>query len=285
MRPDDFIHSSSFQEILHPTTTALDVAGRASDTFIRFQGCKCPSANQSPDHVCLVCSMSEADLPLSTSFSSTVSPQAPRQARTLGQEVLQTVRLGGPLALGELGWMSTYLVDAWMIGRLPNSPLAISASSLGNTIFYAVVFFAIYLLNGLETLIAQAYGRDEKQECVHLLGQSFWIVAISTPLVMLASLGLVHLSALVRHASRHRCRNRQVCARAGVVRSASDGIHGAAPVPAVHEPRHDDHGCPCLPRHWSMPRRTGCFCSGTSARPRWVLPVQPGRRWWFASSC
>ncbi len=114
-------------------------------------------------------------------------------ASTLGGEMVQTLRLGGPLALGELGWMSTYLVDAWMIGRLPNSPLAISASSLGNTIFYAIVFCAIYLLNGLETLIAQAYGRGKQEECVHLLGQSFWIVAITTPLVMLASLGVVHL--------------------------------------------------------------------------------------------
>ena len=101
--------------------------------------------------------------------------------------------LGGPLALGELGWMSTYIVDALMVGRLPNSPLAISASSLGNTIFYAIVFCAIYLLNGLETLIAQAFGRGEEQECVYLLTQSFWIAVIATPLVMLSTVGALRL--------------------------------------------------------------------------------------------
>ena len=101
--------------------------------------------------------------------------------------------LGAPLALGELGWMSTYIVDALMVGRLHNSPLAISASSLGNTIFYAIAFCAIYLLNGLETLIAQAFGRDQESECIYLLVQSFWIAVIATPLVMGATLGALLL--------------------------------------------------------------------------------------------
>lgn len=103
------------------------------------------------------------------------------------------MRLGVPLALGELGWMSTYLVDASMIGHLQNSPLAISASSLGNTIFYAIAFCAIFLLNGLETLIAQAFGSGRREECPHLLAQSFWIAAISTPIVMLSTLGVLRL--------------------------------------------------------------------------------------------
>ncbi len=85
--------------------------------------------------------------------------------------------------------MSTYIVDALMVGRLANSPLEISASSLGNTIFYAIVFCVIYLMNGLETLIAQAYGQDDHEECFHLLAQSIWFVVAGTPLVMGATLG------------------------------------------------------------------------------------------------
>jgi len=106
-----------------------------------------------------------------------------------GNEVRCAARLGVPLALGELGWMSTYIVDAIMIGRLPHSALAIGASSLGNTIFYAIVFFMIYLLNGLETYIAQAAGRGNRSECVIMLMQSMWIVLVGTPVVMLATLG------------------------------------------------------------------------------------------------
>ena len=99
------------------------------------------------------------------------------------------MRLGGPLALGELGWMSTYIVDALMIGRLPHSAGAIAASSLGNTIYYAIAFFAVYLLNGLETFIAQAAGRGDRRECVRMLTQSLWIVVVGTPAVMLLTVG------------------------------------------------------------------------------------------------
>ncbi len=103
-------------------------------------------------------------------------------------EVRAALRLGFPLALGELGWMSTYIVDAMMIGRLPHSALAIGASSLGNTIYYALVFFMIYLLNGMETYIAQAAGRGNRSECVVMLMQSMWIVLVGTPVVMIVSM-------------------------------------------------------------------------------------------------
>ena len=123
--------------------------------------------------------------------------QPPAQYRALKphgflREIGFTLRLGGPLALGELGWMSTYIVDALMLGRL-HSPVAIAASSLGNTIYYAIVFCAIYLMNGLETLIAQAYGRRDTEEAVRLLGQSLWFVLLGTPVVMLATLGCLYL--------------------------------------------------------------------------------------------
>ncbi len=110
-------------------------------------------------------------------------------APTYPEEVRQSARIGIPLALGELGWMSTYLVDAIMIGRLPHSALPIAASSLGNTIYYALVFFVIYLLNGLETYIAQAAGRGNRSECVVMLVQSMWIVLVGTPVVMIATMG------------------------------------------------------------------------------------------------
>ena len=104
-----------------------------------------------------------------------------------------TARLGAPLALGELGWMSTYIVDAIMIGRLSHSALAISASSLGNTIYYAIVFGVIYLMTGLETLVAQSYGRGDRAEGVRVLAQSMWIVIVGTPVVMLATLAAIPL--------------------------------------------------------------------------------------------
>ena len=115
-----------------------------------------------------------------------------RIAYSFAGELRNTLRLGGPLALGELGWMSTYIVDALMLGRL-HSPIAIAASSLGNTIFYAIAFCAIFLMNGLETLMAQAYGRSDAAECTRLLGQSVWFVVLGTPLVMGSTLACLYL--------------------------------------------------------------------------------------------
>lgn len=114
-------------------------------------------------------------------------------AETLPRELSLTARLGGPLALGELGWMSTYIVDALMIGRLSHSALSISASSLGNTIFYTLAFVVIYMFTGLETLVAQAYGRGDESTCERTLAQSMWIVILGTPLVMIATLAAVRL--------------------------------------------------------------------------------------------
>ena len=129
-------------------------------------------------------------MPITTSRSPSAEPALFRA------EARRTAVLGFPLALGELGWMSTYIVDAIMVGRLPHSALSISASSLGNTIYYAIVFCAIRFLTGLETLAAQAFGRgteEGRQEAVHLFAQSLWFVLIGTPLVMGLSLACIPL--------------------------------------------------------------------------------------------
>ena len=114
-------------------------------------------------------------------------------ANTLRRELKLTTRLGTPLVLGELGWMSTYIVDAIMIGRMPHAAVSISASSLGNTIYYAIVFCAIYMLNGLETVVAQAFGQGDEEGCLRTFAQSLWFVILGTPAVMLATLASLQL--------------------------------------------------------------------------------------------
>ncbi len=109
-------------------------------------------------------------------------------SHSFGSETRLTAWLGGPLALGEVGWMSTYIVDAIMVGRMQHSALAISASSLGNSIFYAILFAAVGLLYGLDTLVSQAFGRGDRADCNRSLAQSFLLVIALTPPVMLASL-------------------------------------------------------------------------------------------------
>ena len=118
-------------------------------------------------------------------------------------EMRLTTRLGTPLALGELGWMSTYIVDAIMVGHMPHSALAISASSLGNSLFYAIAFVGVGLLYGLDTLVSQAYGRGDTEDGLFSLLQSLFLVALCTPIVMfLATLApyglrLIHVNELI----------------------------------------------------------------------------------------
>lgn len=111
-----------------------------------------------------------------------------RLANGVRPETRETLRLGTPLALAEIGWMSTYLVDAYMVGRLPHGADAIAASSLGNTIFYAIAFFGIGLLYGLDTLVSQAFGRNDRESALRCFLQSLWLVALWTPATLLISL-------------------------------------------------------------------------------------------------
>lgn len=114
----------------------------------------------------------------------------PELTYTARPELRATLRLGAPLALAEIGWMSTYLVDAVMVGRLPGGAGSIAASSLGNTIFYAIVFFGVGLLYGLDTLVSQAFGRRDRQHCLFILAQSLWLTVLwvpATSLLLLAA--------------------------------------------------------------------------------------------------
>ena len=118
-------------------------------------------------------------------------------SHSFGSEVRLTTRLGTPLALGELGWMSTYIVDAIMVGRMPHSAIAISASSLGNSLFYAIAFCGIGLLYGLDALVSQAFGRGEAEDGLFSLVQSLFLVAVCTPVVMLLSSAAPHALRLI----------------------------------------------------------------------------------------
>lgn len=142
--------------------------------------------------------MSRAETLLSERFLMPRGDTSAQAESTLRGELKLTTRLGAPLALGELGWMSTYIVDAIMIGRMPNvhAALSISASSLGNTIYYAIVFCVIGLMTGVGTLTAQAYGRGDDEDCARTLAQSMWFVLLGTPVVMLATIGCLPLLSL-----------------------------------------------------------------------------------------
>jgi MATE family multidrug resistance protein len=107
------------------------------------------------------------------------------------QELGAMVALAVPVVLSELGWMAMGIVDTIMVGRL--GPAAIGAVALGNAVYYTPALFGIGILLGLDTLVAQAYGRKDHDECHRWLAQGVYLACIATPplmlLIYLASFG------------------------------------------------------------------------------------------------
>ena len=102
------------------------------------------------------------------------------------------IALAVPVVLSELGWMAMGIVDTVMVGRL--GPVAIGAVALGNAVCYTPSLFGIGLMLGLDTLVSQAYGRQDHDDCHRWLAQGVYLAAIITlPLMLLigaASYGL-----------------------------------------------------------------------------------------------
>src|SRR6201995_4893821 len=101
-----------------------------------------------------------------------------------------------PVVLSELGWVSMSIVDTIMVGRL--SPAAIGAVGISSAIFYVPALFGIGLLLGLDTLVAQAFGRGDFDDCHRALAQGVYLAIAYTPIAMLL-IGLSpHLFPLIR---------------------------------------------------------------------------------------
>src|SRR5260370_12280690 len=97
----------------------------------------------------------------------------------------------GPLVLAEIGWMSMAIVDTMMVGRLPNSAIAIGAVSLGSVIYHTLVFFGGGLLIGLDTLVSQAFGAGKVEDCHHSLLNGIFLCFSITPVLKAWNLWLI----------------------------------------------------------------------------------------------
>jgi multidrug resistance protein, MATE family len=107
-----------------------------------------------------------------------------RSFEALGREFRPTLRLALPLVFAEIGWMSMGVVDTIMVGRLPNSAVAIGATGLGQSLYHSVAIFGGGLLLGLDTFVAQAHGRDDIQDARHSLLNGCFLAIVLTPILM-----------------------------------------------------------------------------------------------------
>jgi multidrug resistance protein, MATE family len=77
-------------------------------------------------------------------------------------------------------------VDTIMVGRLPNSAIAIGATGLGQSLYHSVAIFGGGLLLGLDTFVSQAYGREDLHDARHSLVNGIGMAVLFTPLLMLS---------------------------------------------------------------------------------------------------
>jgi MATE family multidrug resistance protein len=97
-----------------------------------------------------------------------------------------TLRLALPLIFAEVGWMSMGIVDTIMVGRLPNSAVAIGATGLGQSLYHSVAIFTGGLLLGMDTFVAHAYGREDLEDARHSLVNGLFLAFTLTPVLMFA---------------------------------------------------------------------------------------------------
>src|SRR5438270_9340999 len=110
----------------------------------------------------------------------------PASLTSLRKEFRPTLRLALPLIFAEIGWMSMGIVDTIMVGRLPNSAIAIGATGLGQSLYNSVAIFGGGLLLGMDTFVAHAYGREDLQDARHTLLNGLFLAFLLTPVLMLA---------------------------------------------------------------------------------------------------
>jgi MATE family multidrug resistance protein len=105
--------------------------------------------------------------------------------RTLRHELRPTIQLSLPLVLAEIGWMSMGIVDTVMVGHLPDSARAIGSVSISSNIYNVLAFFGGGILIGLDTLVAQAFGAGQREDCHRSLVNSIYLSIAMTPFLMM----------------------------------------------------------------------------------------------------
>jgi MATE family multidrug resistance protein len=102
------------------------------------------------------------------------------------EDFLLTLGLALPLIVAEVGWMSMGIVDTIMVGRLPDSAVAIGATGLGQSLYHSIAIFGGGLLLGLDTFVAHAYGREDLNDARLSLVNGLFLAVALTPILMLA---------------------------------------------------------------------------------------------------
>jgi MATE family multidrug resistance protein len=99
----------------------------------------------------------------------------------LRREFRPMLRLAAPLAIAELGWMFMGIVDTVMAG--PLGAAAVGTGSLGGMVFFPIAICGTGMLLGMDTLVAQAFGANDRQDARRTLVNGIWLGTALAPVV------------------------------------------------------------------------------------------------------
>lgn len=105
-------------------------------------------------------------------------------SRYIAEEARPMLALATPIVLAELGWMTMGIVDTMMVGRQPDSAVAIGAVSLGSILYYAVAIFGTGLMLGLDTLVSHSYGAGNLEDAHRSLVNGVYLSLVLAPVLM-----------------------------------------------------------------------------------------------------
>jgi MATE family multidrug resistance protein len=103
--------------------------------------------------------------------------------RDLRQEFRPMLHLAAPLAVAELGWVAMGIVDIVMAG--PLGAASVGTTSLGSMVFYPIAICGTGMLLGMDTLVAQAFGAGDGDDCRRTLVNGVWLGSALAPLLAL----------------------------------------------------------------------------------------------------
>ncbi len=111
-------------------------------------------------------------------------PASQVPTNTVGAELRELIRLGGPIALVQLGMTSLNFVDVAFLGR--HDEASLPAMALGNTLVWAAMVFCLGIMTAFDPLLSQAVGaKDEPAVARALLRGAALAVALTLPFTLL----------------------------------------------------------------------------------------------------
>ena len=93
--------------------------------------------------------------------------------------------------------MAMSIVDIIMVGRLPDSAVAIGGTSLGSALFYPLAIFGLALMAGMDTLVSHAFGAGDFVEARRSLVSGLLLAAMISPLLVMGTLGFIPLLPII----------------------------------------------------------------------------------------